>query len=82
MNKLKQEYIGLDITIIESKNKSLIGLKGKIIDETKNTFKIKTTNGTKMVLKNISTFKIQKKIVEGSKIMRKSYDRIKMKGER
>ncbi|MBC8500454.1 MAG: ribonuclease P protein subunit [DPANN group archaeon] len=82
MNKLKQEYIGLDITIIESKNKSLIGLKGKIIDETKNTFKIKTTNETKMVLKNTSTFKIQKKIVEGNKIMRKSYDRIKMKGER
>ena len=51
MNKLKQEYIGLDITIIESKNKSLIGLKGKIIDETKNTFKIKTTNETKMVFK-------------------------------
>lgn len=80
MNKLKQEYIGLDTTIIESKNKSLIGVKGKIIDETKNTFKIKTEKGIKMVMKNISTFRIGNQDIEGEKIMKKSYDRIKLKG--
>jgi len=47
MKELKQIYIGEITTITESKNKSLIGLTGKIIDETKNTFKIQTIKGIK-----------------------------------
>ena len=37
---LRQELIGTNIEIIDSKNKDLIGLKGKIINETKNMFMI------------------------------------------
>jgi ribonuclease P protein subunit POP4 len=36
----KHELIGLDIEVLQSKNKALIGLKGKITDETKNTITI------------------------------------------
>ncbi len=36
----KQELIGLHVEIIESKNKSLVGMKGRIVDETKNTITI------------------------------------------
>ncbi|MFH1210918.1 MAG: ribonuclease P protein subunit [archaeon] len=36
----KHELIGLEIEIVESKNKALIGLKGRITDETKNTITI------------------------------------------
>ena len=42
MNKHQQEFIGKQIEIIESDNKEQKNIKGKIIDETKNTFKIKT----------------------------------------
>jgi ribonuclease P protein subunit POP4 len=31
--------IGRNIEIVEAKNKSLVGLKGKVVDETKNTLK-------------------------------------------
>ncbi|MFH1771061.1 MAG: ribonuclease P protein subunit [archaeon] len=82
MNKLKQEYIGLDVEIIESNNKTLTGMKGKLIDETKNTFKIKTIKGTKTVLKNTSTFKINNKIIKGNEITKKPHERIKMKGQK
>ncbi|NQU98366.1 ribonuclease P protein subunit [Candidatus Woesearchaeota archaeon] len=82
MNELKREYIGLNITIIESKNQSLTGLKGKVIDETKNTFKINTKKGTKTILKNSSKFKINNEIIDGNKITKKPQDRIKMKGGR
>lgn len=82
MNKLKQEYIGLPIEIIESNNTFLKGIKGTVIDETKNTFKIKTNKGTKTVLKNTSTFKINNKIIKGNEIIKKPHERIKMKGKR
>jgi ribonuclease P protein subunit POP4 len=49
---LRQELIGLDIEIVGSTNKSLQGLKGKVIDETKNTLVIEMQGNTKRILKN------------------------------
>ena len=36
-NIIKHELIGLKAEIVDSRNKANIGIKGKIIDETKNT---------------------------------------------
>jgi len=35
------ELIGKEIKIISSKDQSILGLEGKIVDETKNTIKIR-----------------------------------------
>ncbi len=40
----KIELIGLNVEIINAKNKSLIGIKGRIIDETKNLIFVESTN--------------------------------------
>jgi|TARA_Y100000310_G_scaffold327640_1_gene394318 ribonuclease P protein subunit POP4 len=72
----KKELIGSIIEIIGSKNKTLIGIKGKIIDETKNTLTIKNKT-SKKVLKSHITFKIDGKIVEGKDITKRPEDRIK-----
>ena len=77
MRKLKQEYIGSDMEIVSSKNKTLIGLKGRIIDETKNTFKVKTNQKIKTVLKNGNKFKINNQEIEGNKILKRPENRIK-----
>ena len=79
MNKLRKPYTGLDIIIKESKNKTLINVEGKIIEETKNTFKIKTKEGNKTVLKKACTFKINNQKIDGKKINKKPQDRIKTK---
>jgi len=79
MKQFKEEYIGENVQITKSKNKSLIGLQGTIIDETKNTFKIKTKEKTKVVLKNTSTFIIKGQKITGEKITKKPQDRIKIK---
>lgn len=79
MNKFKQEYIGSNIMIIKSKNNSLKGLKGIVLNETKNSFKVKTSSGVKTILKNVSTFKINGNVIEGNKIVKKPHERIKMK---
>lgn len=39
----KQELIGKCITVISSSNRNLIGIRGIIMDETRNTFVLKTT---------------------------------------
>ncbi len=57
--------IGNKIKITEAKNKSLVGIEGKVIDETKNLFIIegKTKNKTKIrkIVKESIKFKILKK---------------------
>lgn len=52
----RHELIGLDIEVIDAKNKSLIGIKGRIVDETRNTIKVIHENQEKILLKDQITF--------------------------
>jgi RNase P/RNase MRP subunit p29 len=79
MNKHQQEFIGKQIEIIKSQNIEQEKIKGKIIDETKNTFKIKTQNKTISILKKDKTFIIDKQKIDGNKISKRSEERIKIK---
>ncbi len=80
-NLVRHELIGLEIEVINSKNPSLDGIKGKIIEETKNTLKIKTKNKMKIVNKNQVTLKTNFKgkitIIDGSLLVGRPEDRIK-----
>ena len=79
-NYLKKELIGLPIEILEAKNKSLVGIKGIIIDETKNTITIKN-HSIKKIIKNqvILKIKFDKKIIkiDGKLLLNKPEERIK-----
>lgn len=81
---LRTEMIGKDIEIIDSKNKSLLGLKGRIIDETKNSFIIMHNGKRKMILKShvkmIIIWKDKKVLVDGKMLARRPEDRINIKG--
>ena len=77
-NKFK-EFIGEQVQILEAKNKIQKGLKGVIVDETKNTFIIKTANGNKRVLKQDLEFLIAGKKIQGKKITKRLEDRIKIR---
>jgi ribonuclease P protein subunit POP4 len=45
------EWIGLECKVVASTDPNRVGLKGKIVDETKNTITIETTQGEKIVPK-------------------------------
>ncbi|PIN80282.1 hypothetical protein COV13_03890 [Candidatus Woesearchaeota archaeon CG10_big_fil_rev_8_21_14_0_10_32_9] len=79
MNKYQQEFIGKQIIITKSNNKQQENIEGKIIDETKNTFKIKTKKQTITVLKKDKEFQINKQKIEGDKITKRPEERIKIK---
>ncbi len=69
--------IGKHAEVIDAKNKSLVGIKGKIIDETKNTITIETKKGAKKIIKNQVTIKVNDKVIEGKKIAKRMEDRLK-----
>lgn len=79
-NVFPHELIGEEIEIIDSKNKSNLGIHGKIIDETKETIAIRRDDGKEIVLmKKIITFKLMKtgKVVLGQSVARRPEDRLK-----
>ena len=51
------ELIGKELEVIDADNPSLIGIKGKVIDETKNMLIIETNNETKKLVKKQVTIK-------------------------
>ena len=46
MEKIKEELIGLNAKIIDSKNPQNINIEGRIVDETKNMIIIETDDGS------------------------------------
>ncbi|HIH15246.1 MAG: ribonuclease P protein subunit POP4 [archaeon GW2011_AR17] len=80
-NIARHELIGLDVVVVDANNKSLIGIEGEIVDETKNTFVIQTKIGEKNVLKKGASFKTkinnQEIIIKGDILVGRPEDRIK-----
>ena len=79
---MKHELIGLFCEIVSASNRSQVGLKGKIIDETMKTLVIKN-NEEKKIPKQNTVFRIRlgdKKIdIDGNYIIARPEDRIKKK---
>ena len=79
-NITSHEFIGLHTEITQSTNPQIIGLNGRIVDETKSMFKINTKNGTKSIAKSENSWKfsIENKdiVIDGSKIAKRPFDRI------
>ena len=72
-------FIGLTIKVKEAKNKTLLGVEGKVIDETKNTLVVETAKGTKTLLKRGVVFYVKEKgmVIKGKDIMEKPEERIR-----
>ncbi len=71
------EFIGLNIRVLQSNNKNLKGISGKIIDETKNSFKIISEDKKeKMIMKKDSIFMINNQEINGDNIIKRPEERI------
>lgn len=75
-----EEFIGRKVKVIQGRNKSLEGIQGRIIDETKNSFKIRTNKEEeKSVMKQGTVFMIDNHEITGKNIVFKIEERIKLK---
>ena len=52
---LQHEFIGLNAEVVESLNPSYVGIKGKVLNETRNTLVILHNKKTK-IIKNVAVF--------------------------
>jgi ribonuclease P protein subunit POP4 len=82
-NLVRHEFIGLNVKVVKSRNKNLIGLVGRVIDETMQTIKIED-DGEKIIPKKGSVFRFtlpngQRVDVIGDIILARPEDRIKKK---
>jgi len=74
----RQEIIGSYIEVIAAKNTSLIGKKGKIIDETRNTLELE--NNVSLLKEQIVislNFEGQIMIIDGKLLVGRSEERLK-----
>ncbi|HIE18857.1 TPA: ribonuclease P protein subunit [Candidatus Bathyarchaeota archaeon] len=53
---VQHEFIGLKVKVAKSANPDCVRIKGKIIDETRNTFVLKQNGTEKRVIKETSVF--------------------------
>ena len=74
----KHELIGLEAEIVESKDPSLIGLKGVVVDETKNMMVIDVGGEEKRIIKKVVKLRFgDYGTIDGSRIAYRPEDRIK-----
>lgn len=74
------DLIGQKITITQSKNKEIVGLKGKVIMETKNMITVNTDNGKKNIPKDICQFSNNQGILEtdSTKLSKRPHERMEI----
>ena len=70
---LQHELIGLVAEVVDAKNKSNIGIKGIIKDETKYTLMI----GKKRIMKKQTKIKIKNMLISGEKLVGRHSERVK-----
>lgn len=80
-NACAHELIGLNARVLESRDNNKAGLKGRVIDETKNLLVFETGSGIKQLPKKECVFEFElgneKVCIAGKKIMEKPENRIK-----
>ncbi|MBS7656811.1 MAG: ribonuclease P protein component 1 [Candidatus Bathyarchaeia archaeon] len=79
---LQHELIGLETKVVRSSNRSQIGIRGKILDETQKTLTVLHGNKEKRIVKETSTFLFtlpDKTIIEvdGKVLVGRPEDRVK-----
>lgn len=86
-NLTRHELIGFDIRISKSANRQLIGISGRITDETRNTFTLKSGHREIRLPKSVVHLRLRLpkgEVVEvdGRAIVARPEDRIKMRSRR
>jgi len=79
-NLLIHELIGLEATIMKSNNAQIIGISGKIVDETKSMLSLDTMNGIKKIPKENSEWKFSfdnnESVVNGNLLTKRPQERL------
>jgi len=84
---VQHEFIGLETKVVKSSNPHVVGIAGRVVDETRNTFTILQNDDRKVVVKDTAVFDFvlpDGTVVEidGKVIIGRPEDRIKKRPRR
>jgi ribonuclease P protein subunit POP4 len=84
---VQHEFIGLETKVVRSSNPKIVGITGRVFDETRNTFTILQDGKRRVIIKDIAVFEFvlpDGTVVEidGKVIMGRSEDRVKRRPRR
>ncbi len=80
MNLRKHELIGRDVEVVGARDPTIVGVRGRIVDETRNMLRIESAGSDKWVPKHGSRFRfptVGGAEVAGDDILYRPEDRIK-----
>ncbi len=80
MSLRKHELIGLEVAVIRSTDPSLVGVRGNVVDETRNTLVVESGGREKRVPKRGTRFRFEVEggvEIDGGDIQYRPEDRIK-----
>jgi len=80
VNLRKHEFIGLGVSVVRATDPSLVGVKGRVVDESRNMLIIESGGREKSVPKTGSRFWFEVEggvEIDGSEILYRPEDRIK-----
>ena len=74
------DLIGQEVTITSSKNEEIVGIKGKVIMETKNMITLDTKKGKKNIPKDVCQLSSNDKIIQtdSTKLSKRPHERLEM----
>ena len=86
-NILRHELIGLTVKVSETTNPSINGIRGTVVNETKNMLEILAKGRTLMIPKDVATFRFRlpdrvQVDVEGTRLVGRAESRLKTRVRR
>jgi ribonuclease P protein subunit POP4 len=86
-NILRHELIGLDVKVARAKNPEICGVKGRIVDETRNMLSVVERGKKLLIPKDVSTFRFKLENgrvvdVNGQRLVARPENRLKTKVRR
>ncbi len=76
---IQQELTGRTIQVMDATNQDLVGLTGTVIDETKQTLRIRTDRGEKTLIKEQVAIEVDNVRIEGSLLTTSPEKRTKLR---
>jgi ribonuclease P protein subunit POP4 len=83
-DSIHMPFLARNIHVTESTDPTLVGISGQVLEETRHTIVVQTSNGKKVLAKDVINFTLdlEDKVIEGFTVTRRPEDRINRKYRR
>ena len=76
---IRHDLVGRTATVVQAKNESLVGIKGLVVDETRDTLRVRTDRGEKTIMKEQAVIEVDGVRIEGRLLLASPEKRTKQR---